>query len=119
MQSKQIQQYKDGILINTWKSAKEAQRIAGFNPSLIRQACLGNRKSHKGFQWKYVNDQDIQPKYGIKKPVCYKDNTQTLIFKSKKELADYLNISEATVYNLLLHRKKQNNNYIIEYYNEC
>ena len=116
MQSKKIQQYKDGILIHTWDSAKEAQREGGFNPSLIRQTCLGNRKSHKGYQWKYVDDKDIQAKYGIKKPVRYIDQNKTIIFNSKKEVAEYLNISESSVYNLLLHRKKQNNNYIIEYY---
>lgn len=53
--SKQVGAYnKDGVLIMTFSSTAEAQR-AGFSSGHISKCCRGERKSHKGYQWKYMS----------------------------------------------------------------
>ena len=46
--------YKDGVLIMMFSSVREAGRN-GFNVGHISECCNGNRQSHKGYQWKYLN----------------------------------------------------------------
>ena len=50
---KQVAAYKDGELIFTFPSLNEAGR-QGFNQGNISECCNGKRKTHKGFQWKYI-----------------------------------------------------------------
>lgn len=50
---KSVGAFKDGELVMTFKSIKEAS-IQGFNKGHISACCRGNRKTHKGFEWKYI-----------------------------------------------------------------
>jgi NUMOD4 motif len=50
--AKPIIQMKDGKIINKWDSGMDASR-AGFNFGHISSCCRHERKSHKGFQWKF------------------------------------------------------------------
>lgn len=52
-QSKQVGAYRDGELIMVFPSAKDTHR-QGFNRSAVSMCCNGKRKTHKGFQWKYL-----------------------------------------------------------------
>ena len=54
--SRQVNQLKDGKIIKTWDSTRDAGR-AGFSYGNIGMVARGLKKSHKGFQWRYVNEQ--------------------------------------------------------------
>ena len=51
--SKQVAAYKNGELVITFQSTQEAQR-QGFNSGHIVECCNGERKTHKGFEWRYI-----------------------------------------------------------------
>ena len=51
--SKQIGAFKNGEIIMSFKSIAEAQR-QGFSQGNICSCCNGNRKTHKGFEWRYL-----------------------------------------------------------------
>lgn len=52
-QSKEIMQLDyDGEIVAIWKNAYIAEQH-GYNRTVINQCCLGNKKSHKGYLWKY------------------------------------------------------------------
>lgn len=53
---KKIAQYKDGVLVATYKSASEASRVTGFNRGNICSCARGNTKlkTTKGYEWKYI-----------------------------------------------------------------
>lgn len=54
--SKKVYQYTlDGELVNIWKSTQECGRN-GYNHRTISECCLGKRKTHKGFIWRYEED---------------------------------------------------------------
>lgn len=54
-QSKSVGQYtRDGELIKIWPSTIEAKRQAGFDCGHISRVANGERKTHKGFVWKYI-----------------------------------------------------------------
>lgn len=53
--SKSVGQYTlHGELIKIWPSTMEAQRQAGFHCGHISSVANGERKTHKGFIWRYV-----------------------------------------------------------------
>ena len=52
--SKQVGAFKNGNLVTTFQSIKEAG-LQGFNQGHISECCNGKRKKHKGFEWKYLN----------------------------------------------------------------
>lgn len=52
--SKSVGAYKDGKLVMTFQSTMEAGRN-GFNHSHISNCCNGKRKSHKGYEWRYID----------------------------------------------------------------
>lgn len=52
-QSKQVGAFKNGELIMSFSSTQEAERN-GFDHSHIAECCNGKRKTHKGFQWRYL-----------------------------------------------------------------
>lgn len=52
--SRPVIQFKDGKIIKVWPSTRSAI-INGFQSSNIVACCLGRYKSHKGYQWQYVN----------------------------------------------------------------
>lgn len=51
---KQVGAFKDGELIFTFPSVMEAGR-QGFNFGNVAACCRGERKTHKGLTWKYLN----------------------------------------------------------------
>lgn len=54
--SKKVSQYTlDGELVKIWDSAAEAGRN-GFIQSKVSLCCLGKRKTHKNFIWRYYNE---------------------------------------------------------------
>lgn len=109
-------QIKDSVTVKVWDSTREAERIGGFNSSLIREVCIGKRSIHKGFSWQYVNNGDIEPRIGIKKPIkCMFKNGSCMQFPSKKEAALYLKMPETSIQNILLQRKKQQINFKLLY----
>ena len=52
--SKSVGAFKDGELVMTFPSTAEAGR-QGFNEGAVAACCRGERKTHKGFNWKYLN----------------------------------------------------------------
>lgn len=60
--SKVVLQFtKDGRLVREWPSANECCR-SGFSKGHISKCCRGERKTHKGFIWKYKRGCVISPK---------------------------------------------------------
>ena len=52
--SKQVGAFKDGELVMAFPSIAEARR-QGFNQANVCNCCIGKLKTHKGFEWKYLN----------------------------------------------------------------
>lgn len=58
-QSREIHQYLlDGTFVASWPSANSASN-GGFDCSSIIKVCKRIQKSHKGYIWRYANDDDI------------------------------------------------------------
>lgn len=54
-QSKQVAAYnKDDVLVMTFPSTMEAGRH-GFDRGNVAACCRGERKSHRGYKWRYLN----------------------------------------------------------------
>ena len=54
-QSKEVTQFDyDGSIVAIWKNAYICEEH-GYSRAMINQCCLGNKKSHKGYIWKYTN----------------------------------------------------------------
>ena len=54
--SKTVNQYDvDGNFINTYKSAREAERITGIGYKMISRVCNGGRPHTHGFVWKFAS----------------------------------------------------------------
>ena len=51
--SKQIGAFKNGEIIMSFKSISEAKR-QGFSQGNICSCCRGERKTHKGYEWRYL-----------------------------------------------------------------
>ena len=51
--SKKVGAFKDGKLIFTFQSTQEAGRN-GFCQVSVARCCRGEKKTHKGFDWKYI-----------------------------------------------------------------
>lgn len=55
--ARKVGQYDmNGILIQVWLTAKEAEQKTGIKRSGICQCCKGYRNSAGGYKWKYIND---------------------------------------------------------------
>ena len=53
---KRVNQYTlDGVLINSFVSAAEAERVTGCPHQNIYDVCSGRHKTCKGYVWKYTN----------------------------------------------------------------
>ena len=50
----QVGAFKDGELVMAFPSVMEAGR-QGFNFGNVAACCRGERKTHKGYTWKYLN----------------------------------------------------------------
>lgn len=50
---KKIGQYKNGVLVNIYKSAREAE-LYGFENQNISKCCNNKRKTHKGYEWRFI-----------------------------------------------------------------
>lgn len=53
--SKRVGAYKNGELVMVFPSTNEAERN-GFNFGNVAACCRGERKTHKGFEWKYLDE---------------------------------------------------------------
>lgn len=53
--SKRVGAFKDGEMVMVFPSIIEAHRN-GYDKGAICNCCNGNRKSHKGFTWKYLDE---------------------------------------------------------------
>ena len=53
---------KDGIVVKTYESTKFAKED-GFEESGVYQACIGKRKTYKGFVWMYLSDYETLVQY--------------------------------------------------------
>lgn len=51
-----VNQYLDGVLINTFHSLHEAERKTGAAAGNILKCCKGEYETSKGFVWRYVDD---------------------------------------------------------------
>lgn len=52
--AKAVCQYtKDGVLIKVWLCMSDAERECGFDRRNIGAVCRGEKKTHKGYIWKY------------------------------------------------------------------
>ena len=51
--SKQVGAFKDGKLVMTFPSTQECGRN-GYNQGSVASCCRGERKTHKGYTWKYI-----------------------------------------------------------------
>ena len=51
--SKAVGAFKNNELVMTFPSTMEARRN-GFNQGNVAACCRGERKTHKGFQWRYI-----------------------------------------------------------------
>lgn len=51
--SKKVGAFKNNELVLSFPSLMEAQRN-GFNIGNISECCNGKRKTHKGFEWRYI-----------------------------------------------------------------
>ena len=51
--SKAVGAYINDELIFTFPSTQEAQRL-GFHSGAVSACCIGKRKTHKGYTWKYI-----------------------------------------------------------------
>lgn len=49
---------QNGVVVKRYRSAREAEKD-GFSNQLIAKCCLGKRKSHKGYEWKYSEKTDF------------------------------------------------------------
>ena len=56
--SKQVGAFQNGKLVMVFPSTMEADRN-GFHSGHISECCNGERKTHKGFVWKYLDDDEI------------------------------------------------------------
>lgn len=54
---KAIEQYKDGVLIATYKTAADAERETGVGHSRITSCCKGKISQSSGYIWKYKINQ--------------------------------------------------------------
>ena len=43
-------------IVNTYSGTNEVARQTGFNQSAISSCCRGERKTHKGYKWMYLED---------------------------------------------------------------
>ena len=55
--SKQVGAYRNGELVMSFPSLNEVRR-QGFHQGNVAACCNGKRKTHKGFQWKYINEKE-------------------------------------------------------------
>lgn len=53
--SKRVGAFKDGELQMVFESTMEAER-QGYQHSSVCNCCNGKRKTHKGYEWKYLDD---------------------------------------------------------------
>ena len=52
--SKRVGAFKNDELVIVFTSISEAQR-QGFNKGAVSKCCNGNRKTHKGYEWRYLD----------------------------------------------------------------
>ncbi len=53
---RRVGQYREGVLLNTFNSFREAAEAVNGSDSAICRICSGINKTHKGYEWKVVED---------------------------------------------------------------
>ena len=51
-----------GEIINVFESAREAARLTGANWRNISQVCKGQKKTHRGYKWAFVDKEGVETK---------------------------------------------------------
>lgn len=90
-----VMQYSiDNTYIKTWDTAKQGAKDVDGNPSEILKVCSGERKTYKGFIWKYTDN-----------PQLY-DDTRKIILEEidKKEREKALSILQCTTTGQIIKR---------------
>jgi hypothetical protein len=90
---KAVQQWsKDGTqLLRTFESVEEAAKESGACSEHIGKVCKGTRKTAGGFQWKFVNPEDVRTNEPLKFT-----KIQQWSFDLKTLIAEYDTIREAS-----------------------
>lgn len=52
--ARKVEQIKDGKVVATFCSIAECERQTGINHRPISACCLGKRKTHKGYEWRFI-----------------------------------------------------------------
>lgn len=52
--SRAVFQIKNGEIVNKWNSCSEANRKGGYTVSCISRCCSGERRKHKGYEWRWA-----------------------------------------------------------------
>lgn len=55
---KVVQLDKNNNVIKVWDSARQASKSGEFKYKAISQCCNGDRKTHRGFIWKFYNEEE-------------------------------------------------------------
>lgn len=83
-------------IISEFKSIADAARQTTSNDNHIRDCCKGHRKTHNGFKWKYVNDDNVITRNwkgggGISKKVLQLD------FDTEEIIREWDSITQASI----------------------
>lgn len=55
--SKRVGAFKDDVLVMAFPSTREAHRN-GYDNSSVSKCCRGKKKTHKGYEWKYLENDE-------------------------------------------------------------
>lgn len=56
---RQVQQWKDGVLIKTFGSTREVSRY-GFNRRKVHSVAIGGRNHYHGYEWKFADEPTVE-----------------------------------------------------------
>ena len=99
---KDICQYTlDGNYVNTYSSAREAEKQTGVGYKLISQVCNGEKRMAHGFVWRFKGDAfdkyNTEVTHSVKVDQYDKDGLFIKTWNSKKEIETILNINVSAV----------------------
>lgn len=96
---KRVSQYtRNGALLKTWNSVREAGRSFNINGSLISQCCSGNRKTAAGYIWKYENEELTQDEIYLRNKKIFSQKKHVLQYSKDGILInEYMDVSSASL----------------------
>jgi|GEM_PF-341344 len=87
-----------GKVIMTFKSVSEAARILGFASGGIAMVCRGERKSYKGYGWRYTKAYDLlKNKMRAVEQIDLKTKKAIMTFRNASEAAKYLDLGDTKI----------------------